>query len=472
MEEILKGIPKVCVYLVDILATGSSLEEAREILEEVFKRLRDYNVQVNAEKCQFFRRQVEYLGHELGPNRISPLKTKMECIQKMVPPNNVTELRAFLGLVNYYHRFVPNFSSKMAPLYELLKKGVKFNWTKGQQAAFDNSKKALLDNTKLVPFDNARETILATDASSFGLGAVLSQVYSGEERPVMYASCTLSPAEAKYCQLEKEALAIIFGVKRFHRYLYGRQFCMVTDHQPLQWIFGPDKPIPPMAAARVQRWAMLLSAYRYTIKYRKGLDIGLPDYLSRNPEKESSQVPEVIASFREIDEVPLSHREIAQKTKEDPILSNVMQHLQQGWPDKQRDETLQPYYIRRNELAVGEGCLLWGRRVVVPTMLRNDVLTLLHSQYNGIVRMKMLARSCCWWPKIDQEIEKTAKTCQQCACHSKAESKSSFSEWPRATENFERCHIDFFHLFGQVYFLLIDARSKCTVRKKDWNLQR
>jgi Integrase zinc binding domain/Integrase core domain len=217
-----------------------------------------------------------------------------------------------------------------------------------------------------------------------------------------------------------------------------------------------------MAAARVQRWAMLLSAYRYTIKYRKGMEIGLPDYLSRNPDKESSQVPEVIAAFREIDEVPLSHREIAKSTQVDPILSKVIQHLQHGWPEKPRDENLQPYYVRRNDFSVGDNCLLWGRRVVVPTVLRNEILKLLHSQHNGIVRMKMLARSCCWWPKIDQDIEKTAKTCQQCACHSRAESKTSFSDWPRAraTENFERCHIDFFHLFGQVYFLLIDARSK------------
>jgi RNase H-like domain found in reverse transcriptase/Integrase zinc binding domain len=393
---------------------------------------------------KFFKDQVEYLGHELGPNRISPLKSKMECIQKVVPPTNVTELRAYLGLVNYYHRFVPNLSSELTPLYELLKNGVKFCWNKDRQNAFERSKKLLINNTNLVPFDNSRETILATDASSYGLGAVLCQVHNGEEKTVMYASCTLSPAEAKYCQLEKEALAIIFGVKRFHRYLYGRNFCMVTDHQPLQWIFGPEKPVPPMAAARIQRWAMLLSAYRYTIKYRKGVDIGLPDYLSRNPEKEGSKVTEVIATFREIDEVPLCHRDIARATEEDKILREVRRNVQHGWPEKWKDDALQPYYVRRNDLSIEQNCVLWGQRVLVPAALQKEILKLLHSQHNGIVRMKLLARSCCWWPKMDNDIEMTAKTCQPCAFNSKSENKNAFSDWPVATTNFERCHIDFF----------------------------
>ena len=146
---------------------------------------------------------------------------------KVPQPRNVAELKSFLGMVNYYSKFLPNLSTTISPLYALLKKNSRWQWSKECSQA---------------------------DASSYGVGAVLTQVSEkGTERPIAFASRTLSDAEQNYAQIEKEALAIIFGVKRFHVYLYGRKFLLLTDHKPLTTIFGPKTGLPVVAASRLQR---------------------------------------------------------------------------------------------------------------------------------------------------------------------------------------------------------------------------
>jgi hypothetical protein len=172
---------------------------------------------------------------------------------------------------------------------------------------------------------------------------VLSQIYGNEEKPVMYASCTLSPAKVKYCQLEKEALAIIFGIKRFHRYLYGRKFMLESDHQSL----GPEKLISPLAAARIQRWSMLFSAYVYSITYQNSKDLVLPDYLSRHPAPVKSNIVEIIATFAEIAEVPVCHQKIAKELVKDPVLQRILACIQQDWPVQESKEELKQFFKER-----------------------------------------------------------------------------------------------------------------------------
>ena len=188
----------------------------------------------------------------------------------------MSQLKAFLGMLNYYAKFLPNTSSRLASLYKLLQKRVPWSWRDEQQQAFQKSKEACTCFDVLVP---NKKLILSCDASSYGVGAVLfHKINDGTEH---LASRTLSPAEKKYVQLDKEGLAIVFGVKHFHHYLLGRHFTMYSDHKPLQYLFNENKAIPTMASARIQDWALTLSAYDYDIVFKPGSKHANVDVLSR-----------------------------------------------------------------------------------------------------------------------------------------------------------------------------------------------
>ena len=197
---------------------------------------------------------------------------------------NVTELKAYLSLLTCHSKFLTNMSKTLSPFYMLLHNNVKWQWTSSEAKAFEKSKDLLTSNSLLAHFNPSQKLTLMCDASPYGVGAVLSQIdEQGVERPVAYASRTLSQAERNYSQLEKEALALIFGTKRFHNYIYGRSFILYTDHKPLQGLLNESKAIPTLASARIQRWALTLATYQYKIVYKKGSEISNADGLSRLP---------------------------------------------------------------------------------------------------------------------------------------------------------------------------------------------
>ena len=284
MDTILQGVEGVACYIDDIIVTGETLEEHMERLEEVLKRLSRHGIHVKLPKRRFLQSSVVFLGHCIDANGIHPLKEKLKAILQAPAPTNVQELRSFLGLINYYRKFIPNAATILAPLNQLLRKGIKWNWSTACQRSFDKAKETLASNDILMHYTPSLPIKMAGDASAYGMGVVISHVLpDGSERPVAFASRTLSNSERNYAQVEKEALSLIFGVKRFHSYLYGRHFTLVTDHKPLTAILGPKKGIPPLAAARLQRWAWILSAYTYEIKFRPTGDHGNADGLSCLP---------------------------------------------------------------------------------------------------------------------------------------------------------------------------------------------
>ena len=225
------------------------------------------------QKCAFLLPEVEYLGHKITKYGLQPTAEKIRAIKEAPVPENLTQLKSFLGLVNYYAKFVSNLSSILAPLYLLLQKESPWQWGPEQQSAFDVAKEQLSSDSLLAHYDMNKDLILSCDASSYGVGAVLSHLMeNGDERPVAYASRSLSSAEKRYSQLDREALALVFGVIRFLQYLLGRQFKLLTDHKPLIHLFGESRGIPTMASARLQRWALTLSGYDYKIVYKRGED--------------------------------------------------------------------------------------------------------------------------------------------------------------------------------------------------------
>ncbi len=180
-----------------------------------------------------------FLGHRISAAGVQPVTEKVQAIQEAPTPQSVSELKAYLGLLNYYHKFLPSLSTVLAPLHRLLKKETKWTWGREQEEAFVKSKELLQSSALLVHYDPTKPLILACDASPYGEGAVLShRMEDGTDKPIGFVSRTLNSAEKDYSQLDKEGLAVIFRVKKFHTYVYGRPFTIVTDHKPLIALFN------------------------------------------------------------------------------------------------------------------------------------------------------------------------------------------------------------------------------------------
>ena len=220
MDQILQEIPGVCCYLDDILIRSRLKEEHMYLLDKVLARLEQYGVHVKLSKCEFLKSEVQYLGHRTDSEGLHPTEEKVQAIRNAPPPTDLSA-SPWLGMINYYHKFLPNMSTTLQPLYALLHKDTKFEWSAACDDAFWKCKQELMKNTVLVLYDPSKESRLACDALSHGLGAVISHVINGKERPIAFSSRTLTSAEKSYAQIEKEALSIIFGVRRFHKFLYG-----------------------------------------------------------------------------------------------------------------------------------------------------------------------------------------------------------------------------------------------------------
>ncbi|XP_040071486.3 uncharacterized protein K02A2.6-like [Ixodes scapularis] len=363
-------------------------------------------------------------------------------------------------MINFYGKFVLNMSTELKPLYDLLQKGTKWRWSRAEDNAFNRSKAWLTHENVLTFYDPKKELGLVCDASAYGVGAVLFHRVGNDEKPIAYASRTLSKAEKGYAQIEKEALAVVFGLKKFHKYLYGRNFSIYSDHQPLAGLLGHEKQIPAMSAARMQRWALLLAAYSYKWVYRKGSQIQNADALSRLPLPNVNDSSDYVSFFSAVDEVPLSAREIRRETEKDSVMKRVLFFTLNGWPSHVDNEALQPYFVRRHELSVDQGCVTWGNRVIIPEVFREKVLSLLHEGHPGTTRMKMLSRSHVWWPLITYDVENTVKNCSTCQLTQNAPPRVPLLTWGWPTRRWQRVHLDFAYRDQNWFLIVVDAHSK------------
>ena len=212
------------------------------------------------------------------------MEDKVQAIKDAKMPKSVSELKTFKGIVMYYHRFIPNMSTTFAPLYDLLKKDKPWKWTRECEDAFDKVKEHLCSEQEYW-----YHKATSSHASPHSVGAVIShRMENGEERPTAYDSRSLTPAERNYAQLEKEALGIIFGVRKFHKYLYGRKFTLVTDHKPLTTILSPKERGSYAGSSKIAKMLILMS-YQYLIQYRKSEEHGNAYMLSRFPETAKEQ---------------------------------------------------------------------------------------------------------------------------------------------------------------------------------------
>lgn len=463
MENLLQALPQVAVYFDDIIVTGKNDAEHFTNVNRVLQRLQDAGLKLKLEKCTFLANEVEYLGHVIDAEGLRPTPKKVEAVLKAPSPRDVRQLQSYLGLINFYRRFLPDLSSVLRPLYLLLVKDARWKWTAKEEEAFNKSKELLTSAPVLQHFDPTKPIVLSCDASPYGVGAVLAQRDETGEHPVAFASRSLLPAEQKYSQLDKEALAIIFGITKFHQYLWGHDFEVVTDHKPLLGLLGQDKPIPERSSPRMIRWAITLSAYRYQLIYRPGACISNADALSRLPlPAQRTYVPQPSDIFMLEGSYPrlLSPSTISTATLRDPILSRLLRALMTGDEIPQGKEW-SLFQKCQTEFSIHENCVLRGARVVIPESLQADVLSLLHETHPGVEKMKTVARSHVWWNGLDQDITDKVKHCQVCQENQRMGRRVQSTPWPFPKKPWSRLHVDFGGPFKSHYFfVLVDAFSK------------
>jgi transposase InsO family protein len=471
IESLLKNVElkkgqKLLLFIDDVLLGSPSEDSLIDLTDRVLSVLESAGARLNFEKCQFNRDSVEYLGHKISQQGIG-CSEKAKSVLEAPLPKTKTELKSFFGLVTYYSKFCADLATISTPLRNLLKDNVQFVWDEECTSAFNRVKELLSSPPILAFYNPSKPLLLQCDASATGLGCVLSTIIDGQERPIEYAHRALSPTEQRYSQIDRESLSLVWGVTKFHKYLYGRSFTLITDHRPLVRILGEKEGIPAVAANRLHRYALLLCQYQYSIQYKSGKTHLNCDALSRLPV--TVERPPVIdhASklyVNQISTVPINSGNtstlLASESLADPILSRVRSFLLNGWPDSCKDTEILPYFHKRNELTVEGNCVLWARRVVIPDSLRSRVLDELHQSHPGIERMRQLARIHVWWPRINSDIELRVANCEPCQTHRSNPPKADVISWPEPARPWSRIHLDFAPQFhGRSLLILVDTFS-------------
>ncbi|KII66802.1 Transposon Tf2-11 polyprotein [Thelohanellus kitauei] len=434
MDGLIRNIHGVGCFLDDLIISGKDIKENIERVDMVLQRLVEKNIKIKKEKCKFAQLSVKYMAHILDESDIHPSGENIQAIKSQPSPKRAKDLKSLLGAVGFYSRFIPKLHGLCAPLYDLTRQGVNWRWSVNEENILKQIKQCLTHSSTLAHFNEDLPTILATDASGRGLRAVLSQKeQNGIERPVCFASRTLSKSEKNYSVSDKEGLTIIWGINKFNQFLFGRKFTILTDHRPLQRIFRSHDGVPQNISSRLIRWSLRLSAYNYEIKYRDAKNNELADTLSRLPLQSTEDERSPLITLQ-------------RETLNDTELSAVMKYFRVGWPEENNvPRDLIYYYEKRDSLSTEESLMTWNDRIIIPKRTRNSILKLLHEGHPGISGMKSIVRSYVRWPKIDEDIETYVITCQL-----------NSASYP-----LERLYVDFSGpLDGIMWIVLIDAYTK------------
>lgn len=466
IEECIQGIPNTIAYMDNIFVTGDSREAHLENVRNVCKRLTERGLKLNANKCDFLKDRIDILGFVIDKNGLHKSKKKVKAMYEAPRPTNAKQLSSFLGLINFYERFLKHRADRLKPLFDCAK-AEKFVWSKECEDAFWWVKNEIISPRVLAHYDPEEQLILAVDASHYGLSAILSHRYKdGSERPIAFASKKIPEKELNRAINDKEASAIVFGLIKFHDYVFGRRIVLRTDHKPLEAIFGPKKGLPVAAASRLQRWAYMVSGYQYDIEWVKSERNGNCDALSRLPIDDDTDV--FGAEFSPIHYIAESEnicawQAVERETKRDKTLDKIIKFCIFGWPSngKNLSEDENKFFSKRHELSVEQNCLFWGYRIIIPGSLREQILEQLHKTHLGVVKIKALARSYVWWPGVDTDIEDRVRACRICAENQKTPTRVPMTPWPWPEKPWDRIHCDFLGPFyGDMYLVVIDAHSK------------
>lgn len=417
VDETYEGLRGVAGIVDDIVVFGKTKQELDSNLRAMLDRTRERGIWLNPFKCRICVPEVSYFGHQLTDNSLKPDPLKVRAIRDMSPPTSEAELKTVLGMVNYLVRFAPNLAEVCAPLRLLLRQDTEFKWDTIHENAFQKMKKIITaePGPVLAYFDPEKEVTLQVDASKNGLGATIMQ----EGRPIAYASKLLTSTEQNYAQIEKELYAVLYGCKRFHEYLYGRNITVESDHKPLETILR--KPLA-LAPPRLQHMMLALQKYSITLIHKPGKEIPLADTLSRKSmDEEDESLSEAMETqvHTVISTAPVSTdrlNNIKTETAQDEQLSKLKQVIRSGWPEtrKQCHPLVSDYWNHRDEITEADGILLKGEKIIIPHKLGPHMLKCIHTGHFGVEKSKHRARDIMVWPGMGQQIEETVQQCDIC----------------------------------------------------------
>jgi len=424
MDAVLAGLKwnSLLVYIDDILIFSPTFESHLKDVETVFDRLAEANLQLKPTKCNFFQKELVYLGHLVTAEGLRPDPLKVKAILEMETPNDATDVRSFIGMTGFYRSYIDSFAKTCEPLYKLTRLEEKFKWENGEVKAFEMLKTAL-SNAPILSHPNFDHPfIIETDASLKGLGAVLIQRYGGKTHVIQYISRTLQPAERKWHIRELEALGILWACEIFRVYVSQTQFVVETDHESLQWLMKLEKP------ARLVRWAIRLSEYTFEIRPKSGKLNVTADALSRLPLREnvfpygSDDVDEYLGSstaFISINAIYLTDfepQELILAQRNDPSLIQAFTKCMESSALKWNNFELQNdimYYREDNKTE---------SQLVIPYQNREQVLKLYHNHELSAVHMAMdkmviLFKQRFYWTGMISDIKKWVQACPKCVQH-------------------------------------------------------
>jgi uncharacterized protein (DUF2249 family) len=409
MDRVLSGLTwnRCIVYMDDIVVFGRTFEEHNKNLEFVLKRIIDANLKLNVKKCEFAADQIVYLGHRITKNGIGVDPSKVEAIDRIEIPTNRQKLRRFLGMATYYKRFIHHFSHVAAPLTALTSVKREFQLSNEAQLAFDQIKSLLKNAPLLAAPDFSKPFQLVTDASKKGLGAVLQQ----DGKPIAYASRTCTVAEQNYQATEQEALAVIWAVRHFKHYIYGREIEILTDHKPLHDLKSNRHPDEPLG-----RLMLKLQGLNHKIKYIRGQTNVVADLLSRDISNQNPSDPEI--EMREPDlvindnAIELFDIDWTTIQTNDPELARVIVALQNNRKHISRSE----YRKYFGKLSLNQGLVCRGDRIVVPENARNEQIHRFHVAHGheSFDKLSKRLKTAFYWPKMDIDILDFVRRCDIC----------------------------------------------------------
>ena len=460
----------VVVYLDDIVIFSNSIEDHLKHIKIVFDRIREHNLKLQIEKCKFLCNEIHYLGHIINETEVRPDQEKTEAIREFPVPKKVKDVQSFLGLVGYYREFVEKFAFIANPLTNLLRKKVKFDWNDECQGAFDTLKNRLITAPILSQFREDCEIEIFTDSCYYGMGCILGQIQNERHVVISYNSKLFNSAQTNYTVTEKECLAIVFAVKKYRHYIFGKHFTIYSDHNPLQYLMKVKNP-----NGRLTRWSLLLMDYDFDIVYKAGNKHQNADTLSRYPFEPHG------GDFEEFPVLLGETVDMVGEQAQDEWCQKIIEALKTGSKSKKYKR----YVIEKNVLyrRTFDDNRTPRLLVCLPKKLRRPVLEELHDSatsgaHLGVLKTYVKVKSRFYWEKQEKSIRAYIRNCRSCQLN-KIDSKPNKGHLQpiTATEPFSIVGLDAFGPITQsknrnkYIVILVDLTTKWLETKSVKNIR-
>lgn len=450
----------------DIIIWGATKEEHDSRLRRVLEATRNANLKLNRDKCLLGVSELTFVGDIVSSKGIRPDPMKVSAIENMPRPQCKKDVQRFMGMINYMGKFIPNLSEKIAPLRWLTEKKNEWDWNQEQEKAWQQLKKVLTEEPVLRFYDPARPMKISSDASKTGLGAVLLQKYEEDWQPVAYASRSMTGAETRYAQIEKELLSITFASERFHQFIAGQTVSVETDHKPLIALFLKPLNDCPL---RIQRLMIKLQRYTLNVSYIPGKFMYTADTLSRAVDPKAPAINKTAEEVQAyVNMVTLSlpvadakMQLIREETEKDQTLKQLKQVVLTGWPQVRQQcvSDIQEYWNCRAELTVVDDMIYKGSKIVIPKSLQKMMLEKVHEGHLGMEKCKRRAREVMFWPRINKEISDLVSLCQTCLKYRPRNPSEPLMPHPVPQRPYQKVGADLFTCNNKDFLIVTDYYS-------------